>query len=264
MQTRGLQGHVVVSNERDRDELDAFPPFSLGRDGGRGGHVGALANATEREIDAGPELVGMGDWRIYRRSGRSFHASCLGLSADCGVIGFEHARAALAGRYRRVRTKGEHVSPQDEKRFWSKVDKSGDCWNWTGFRDRNGYGRIMIGGITSGAHRCSWEDSFGPIPANMFVCHHCDNPSCINPDHLFLGTHLENVRDMVAKGRQRCGVVLGELHHKAMLTAKQVIEIRIRSELGASRACLAREFGCSESNILCIVRRETWKHVDAA
>lgn len=89
-----------------------------------------------------------------------------------------------------------------EVRFWRWVDKSGDCWLWMGAREGFGYGVFSIGtGRTVGAHRYSWQSTRGEIPSGMFVCHHCDVPACVRPDHLFLGTHTDNMVDMVKKGR---------------------------------------------------------------
>lgn len=89
-------------------------------------------------------------------------------------------------------------------RFWSKVDQSGDCWEWTAAANRQGYGKFKARSyVLVPAHRHSWELANGPIPAGMYVCHRCDNPRCVRPDHLFLGTHQDNVTDMMAKGRHR-------------------------------------------------------------
>lgn len=90
-----------------------------------------------------------------------------------------------------------------EVRFWRRVDKTDDCWLWTGGSNGLGYGVFGIAtGQTMGAHRYSWQIVFGPIPDGMFVCHQCDTPACVRPDHLFLGTHEDNMVDMVSKGRQ--------------------------------------------------------------
>lgn len=90
-----------------------------------------------------------------------------------------------------------------ESRFWAKVRKGDDCWVWRGGRRFNGYGIIMRGNRFEAAHRVSWELAHGLIPSGLLVCHHCDNPPCVRPDHLFIGDHKANSADMVAKGRQR-------------------------------------------------------------
>lgn len=93
--------------------------------------------------------------------------------------------------------------PMDE-RFWAKVDKSGECWLWTGAKNNKGYGQIGLPGRGTGsmlAHRYSFLLHYGPIHVSLFICHKCDTPLCVRPDHLFAGTSRDNVRDMVTKGR---------------------------------------------------------------
>lgn len=103
-----------------------------------------------------------------------------------------------------------YIADQNE-RFWSKVDRKGDCWLWLGALDRKGYGRFSVGNSRHAdgsrrnsmvaAHRFSFEQTGGPA-GSLFVLHRCDNPRCVRPEHLFLGTNLDNVRDMDAKGRR--------------------------------------------------------------
>lgn len=104
----------------------------------------------------------------------------------------------------------EAPRPSTEEKFWSRVDKRGpdECWPWTGGRNTDGYGKAPratgsrpIGRGYTAAHRVSWAIHFGPVPDGLWVLHHCDNPPCVNPAHLWLGTNLDNIRDRDAKGR---------------------------------------------------------------
>jgi hypothetical protein len=152
----------------------------------------------------------------------------------------------------------------DEDRFWLKVRKTDSCWLWEGTRSR-GYGQFRMDRRGVLAHRLAWVFTNGSIPNGMFVCHHCDVKLCVNPSHLFIGTHADNMRDRNEKGRQAKGIKVynkfppkGERNPRAILTWQQVNEIRRRRELGETGRNLAREFNVSDKNISRIVLGQTW------
>lgn len=142
------------------------------------------------------------------------------------------------------------------EKFWEKVDKSADCWIWLGHIDKYGYGKFW----NYLSHRFAWILTNGEIPKGLYVCHHCDNPSCVNPAHLFLGTQQDNMDDMVKKGRT--SPPLGERNGCSKLTEKDVLEIRRRLKVDkVSMYRLAKEYRVSATNIRSIALKETWKHV---
>jgi hypothetical protein len=144
-----------------------------------------------------------------------------------------------------------------EERFWSKVDKSGKCWVWTGTHDGEGYGLFKMRGKMFKAHRLSYELTYGPLPAGHFACHQCDYPSCVNPAHIFAGKPAENSRDMVAKGRS----AKGERASHSKLIPEQVRQIKQRLLLGEGYASLGRAFGVTNVNIRCIATGRYWRHI---
>jgi hypothetical protein len=160
-------------------------------------------------------------------------------------------------------------------RFWSHVDKSGECWEWTGRRLPHGYGRFDYGRITL-AHRVAWTLENGPIPAGLVVMHRCDNPPCVRPAHLRTGTMADNQRDMAHKGRAATGdrngsrlyprrdgpwavgQSFGESNGQAKLTADQVLEMRAS---GLKATEIARKYGISKAQASRILARTRWAHV---
>lgn len=152
------------------------------------------------------------------------------------------------------------MTPTLAGRFWSKVAKSNGCWTWTGNACPKGYGKIRRGPRGSGtvlAHRLSWEMHNGPISDGLWVLHLCDNPSCVRPDHLFLGDALANNLDCLRKDRgNRRG---GERHHFAKLTASQVETIRRRLAEGALGVELAREYRVHERTVSQIRNGRSWR-----
>jgi hypothetical protein len=148
----------------------------------------------------------------------------------------------------------------DAERFWPKVVKSDGCWEWSGAINPFGYGLFQIGHGDPhyrGAHRVSWQMHNGPIPDGKLVCHHCDNRRCVRPDHLFLGTIQDNIRDRDAKARQ----ARGERSASSKLTKDQVVEIRHRHRAGAKIRDLAIEFRMSYPAISDITGGRKWRHL---
>ena len=142
-------------------------------------------------------------------------------------------------------------------RFWSKVNKTQDCWEWNTV-DSNGYGRFWLDGRNLLAHRFSYSLVNGPIQNNLHIMHTCDNPICVRPDHLKPGSRDDNMTDMVSKGRSAKGILNGN----KKLTEQEVLEIRnLYATTNITYAELARRYNVDKTNIPPIVKRETWKHI---
>lgn len=157
-----------------------------------------------------------------------------------------------------------------EQRFWEKVDTSGDCWIWTGSLNHNGYGRLRGNAETEkniAAHRFSWELHYGPIPPGegyhgTCVCHKCDNKICVNPDHLFLGSHSDNIKDMHAKGRGALPANKGSENPRAKLTEPMVRMIKMMLAGGrVTQKHIAEIHGVSNSAIQLIATGKRWSHI---
>ncbi len=153
-------------------------------------------------------------------------------------------------------------TPQETERFWSKVDLSKAdqefaCWKWLPTKTKYGYGQIQLRRHAHQAHRVAYQLAFGEIPKGLIVCHHCDNRSCVNPNHFFLGTHADNAQDREQKGR--ANRPSGEDHVLHKLTQSQVDEIRLRYAKGdVTYRQLSKEFGVSHVLIGYIVKEARW------
>lgn len=144
-----------------------------------------------------------------------------------------------------------------ENRAW--VDEATGCWNWKQGRFSNGYGAFSECGRTRKAHRGAWEAVNGPIPEGMLICHHCDNPQCVNPEHLFLGTGADNMNDKVRKGR--ANAPRGSQHHKSKLTEHDVSIIKMLLDLGVQGQRLATLYDAHKMTISNIKTGRRWTHV---
>lgn len=178
----------------------------------------------------------------------------------CGVEFWTEPSRIKLGRGKHCSHKCQ-FSKTPEQRFWEKVVKSDGCWLWKGNVNQFGYGRFRTTSKKlTVTHRISWELHNGPIPDGMMVLHRCDVPACVKPDHLFLGTQIDNVADMYSKGRE-C-IRRGEEHHRALVSEIDVIAMRsVRDKVKMAYSKLGRLFGVSEETARNICLRETWKHL---
>lgn len=151
--------------------------------------------------------------------------------------------------------------PTPTERFMKFVmpEPNTGCWFWSGAVDADGYGGFYFNYIIEKAHRFSYMTFRGEIPPSMIVCHSCDQPSCVNPDHLFLGTYLDNRNDMLKKGRGR--IIKGESVGLSKLTEIQVIEIRRLGSEGMRGSEISKKFDVTTSTINKILRNELWTHI---
>lgn len=178
----------------------------------------------------------------------------------------------------------QHKTSDPLTRLMTFVNKTDTCWIWTGSLSRTGYGSFWMRGDNYIAHRAAYMLFVGDVPDDLFVCHCCDTPACVNPDHLFLGTAQDNSQDMVNKGRSMKGrrrprgeikrgdqhwthiygtsrLPRGASHPLSKLTDDDVRDIRTRRDGGCGLKELAAEYGITATNISYIARRKTWKHV---
>lgn len=179
---------------------------------------------------------------------------------ECGGVRDKRARRCRScdGRYQTARRMtDERLRP----RFDRFVDRSGGpdaCWPWLGFRNRKGYGKFDGGPLGQYAPRVALALDGRPVEDGRQACHHCDNPPCVNPRHLYSGTQLDNSRDAVARGRTAHNRLPGELHPNSKLTATAVVAIRTQLAAGATQRQVATAFAVSQSAISSIARGRSW------
>lgn len=152
------------------------------------------------------------------------------------------------------------------ERFWSRVHKTDICWLWQDGKLSTRYAKFWVTPQQRMfVHRFSYELAYGPIPVGFHVCHRCDNPACVRPEHLFLGTDKDNAQDREAKNRGGTehgrGKLAGEHHSEHVLTTAEVLEMRARRAQGITLAILARDYGVSIATIARIVNRQAWTHL---
>lgn len=148
------------------------------------------------------------------------------------------------------------IQGKDRDRFYKFVPPAepGECWEWQSVRNHRGYGKFWLNGRTDLAHRASYRIHHGPIPVGLAVRHRCDNPPCVNPAHLLVGTGKDNARDALERDRYRRGSRNG----RAKLTEQQVSEIRRLRQQGETQKALAEQFGVSRSAIQFVLNGRNW------
>ena len=155
----------------------------------------------------------------------------------------------------------QEVAEKCKSRFWRRVEKlPSGCWEWQGARHEKGYGLFWLNGQQFKAHRVAFLLASCVQPAEKMVLHQCDNPPCVNPSHLFLGTNDENICDKVTKGRSARPVKW--IPASARLNEEAVKEIRSLADGGSPYCAIAEKFSVDATTVSLAVRRKTWKHVD--
>jgi hypothetical protein len=155
-------------------------------------------------------------------------------------------------------------------RFWNKIQKTNECWEWKGRLSKTGYGLFDIHNFPYAAHRFSYELNVGPIPKGLFVLHKCNNRKCVKPEHLYAGTQKDNMRDCINAGRfvrptahweDLKATQFGEGSPVAKLKVEEVKQIRNQRRLGISYSEIGRQFGIHHTTVRDIVIKKIWKSV---
>ncbi len=196
-----------------------------------------------------------------KNNARKYYWKC---QCDCGNLVSQRSDALKSGRKKSC---GCIQSPNEEdyreklkNRLLKYSKKIGDCWEYKKRINPNGYGLIKTRYGNKNASRAAWMAWKGEITKGLFVLHKCDNRLCINPDHLFLGTHQDNMNDMMQKNRQNKRP--GEKHHTSIFMDEDIVEIRRLWDSGENtQASIARKYNAGIATIHNIVKRKTWKHI---
>ena len=179
---------------------------------------------------------------------RSINRVRPGYTQSCGCLRVEAMRLA-----------GKRTCQRNINRFWTRKIIVGECWLWTGPMNGDGYGKVCYNYKRLSAHRLSYILTHGQIQDSLSVCHTCDTPLCFNPDHLFLGTQKDNMRDCASKGRN----ARGEKASTAKLTKDDVLNIRDSLKNGVSPSVLIDKYGVTNSTISSIKHNRIWKHLSS-
>lgn len=183
------------------------------------------------------------------------------IEPECGRM--DWCRGYCSMHYQRHRTSGkiERIDPEQSplERFMDKVELDNNgCWLWTSTILRSGYGTMWYRGQTISAHRLSYQFYIGPVPERLHVLHLCDVKRCVNPEHLYAGTHQQNIQDRENRGKN----MRGTGNPRAVLSAEDVLEIRRRYAAGEKPFEIARDYdGIGWGGIYSVCRRKTWKHI---
>lgn len=173
--------------------------------------------------------------------------------------------------FRRTGRIGQREQKPLADRFWPKVDKTpglgpdGDCWEWRAYVHPTGYGQVGMSsqrGDTMHTHRASWILAHGDIPEGLLVLHKCDNRLCVNPDHLWLGTHKDNTQDMLTKGRRRPAEACARGEAVTISKLTEDLVRQMRAEVGMTCKQLSEKYGVSPATCNRVILRQTWAHVE--
>ena len=200
--------------------------------------------------------------KVRNGSKTSWVARC-----DCGNERIANGKCLRSGKTTCCGCKRGRWRPNTPTDFWALVDRFapdthnqplGACWIWLGARDDDGYGRFSFG-KEDRAHRVAFTLESTAPPGDLFVCHRCDNPSCVRPEHLFLGSHQDNMADMAAKHRSR--QPLRHTYSAGKLNRELVLQIRSRAGSHEPKRAIARALNVDEATVRRVLRGECWAHV---